>query len=117
MLKFTKDMVSGLNVSARDVHVGLVAYGSNASVVFPFNDNANEVNKLIDSTTPRPGVPRLDLALKMASQLFSPAFGARKRVPKVDFLKHGHRLNRSSFIYCLATNHYVISIFNNRVLK
>ena len=87
MLKFTKDMVSGLNVSARDVHVGLVAYGSNASVVFPFNDNANEVNKLIDSTTPRPGVPRLDLALLMASQLFSPAFGARKRVPKVDIFK------------------------------
>lgn len=73
--------------------MALITYGTNATVVFPFNAlqgqqvNRDEVKILMDTATPMPGRPRIDRALQLADkQLFTTEAGSRPGVPKVCLL-------------------------------
>ena len=87
---FTSSIIDSLDISPSGVHVALIAYGANATIVFPFNKleglllNKDAVKSLVDTATPMPGKPRIDKALELADRkLFSAEGGARPGVPKV----------------------------------
>lgn len=87
---FTTSIIDGLDISPSGVHVALITYGANATIVFPFNAlqgrlvNKDEVKKLVSTATPMPGRPRIDKALQLADKkLFTTEAGSRPGVPKV----------------------------------
>lgn len=91
--KFTSSVIDGLDISPTGVHVALITYGTNATVLFPFNAlqgrqvNRDEVKKLVATAAPMPGRPRIDKALQLADkQLFTREAGSRPGVPKVTML-------------------------------
>lgn len=87
---FTTSIIDGLDISPSGVHVALITYGANATVVFPFNAlqgeqvNRDEVKRLLNTATPMSGTPRIDRALQVAEkELFTTETGSRPGVPKV----------------------------------
>lgn len=90
---FVSSVIDGLDISPSGANVALITYGTNATVVFPFNAlqgqqvNRDEVKILMDTATPMPGRPRIDRALQLADkQLFTTEAGSRPGVPKVCLL-------------------------------
>lgn len=90
---FVSSVIDGLDISPTGANVALITYGTNATVVFPFNAlqgqqvNRDEVKILMDTATPMPGRPRIDRALQLADkQLFTIEAGSRPGVPKVCLL-------------------------------
>lgn len=89
-LGIVKRIVDRFQVAPQSVNVGMVTFGTNATVVFNFNSlpdeilNNYEVKRLVDTATLQGGPSRLDRALKTAyKSLFNEKNGMRKWVPKV----------------------------------
>ena len=87
---FVNTIIDGLDISPRGVHISLITYGSNASIVFPFNElkgplmTRDAVKSLVEEATPMSGKPRIDTALQLADEkLFTLEGGARPGVPRV----------------------------------
>lgn len=87
---FTNDLIDRLDISPRGVHVGVVTYAINASIIIPFNAfkepsmTLDAVKSLIEKATPMPGKSRIDKALEIADKkLFTIEGGARPGVPRV----------------------------------
>lgn len=87
---FTTSIIDGLDISPSGVHVALITYGTNATIVFPFNAlqgpqvNKDEVKALVNTAKQMPGRPRIDKALEVADrELFTTEAGSRPGVPKV----------------------------------
>ena len=89
---FISSIIDGLNISSSGVHVALITYGANATIVFPFNElqgpllNRDAVKNLVDTAKPQSGSPKINKALQLAkTKLFTTEAGARPGVPKVTF--------------------------------
>ena len=85
-----KKTVDQFHVAPRSANIGMVSFGTNATVVFNFNSlpdeilNNYEVKRLADKATLQRGAPRLDRGLKTAyKSLFTEKNGMRRWVPKV----------------------------------
>lgn len=89
-LDIVKRTVDRFHVAPRSANVGMVSFGTNATVVFNFNSlpdetlNNFEVKRLVDKAPKQRGAPRLDRGLKTAyKSLFTEENGMRRWVPKV----------------------------------
>lgn len=87
---FTNTLIDGLGISPRGVHVGVIMYAINASIVIPFNAfkepsmTLDAVKGLIEKATTMPGKSRIDKALEIADKkLFTIEGGARPGIPRV----------------------------------
>lgn len=94
---FISSIVDGLDVSPSGAHVGIITYGSNATILIPFNKlegsqlNKDEVKRLVDTAKPIAGSPRIDKALQLAdTKLFTTESGARPGVTKVIICANFH---------------------------
>lgn len=90
---FTTSIIDELDISPSGVHVAVITYGENATIVLKFNDlqgkqdNRDELKRFINTLTPMRGTPRIDRALQVAErELFTTEAGSRPGVPKVMFL-------------------------------
>lgn len=90
---FTTSIIDDLDISPSGVHVALITYGTNATVVFRFNAlqgpqvNKDGVKRLVNTATQMPGRPRIDKALQVADrELFTAKAGSRPGVPKVTII-------------------------------